>query len=178
MRSAGLKNTYYSDNFYPPDVANRVVAGYYGYGDPGFQKFMGKDMTPYTVSWAQGAGSIVSTAEDLTTWARALYEGNALLPERQKRELMSLISTKTAKPMSGPTAGDPAGFGLGVAQRYEEKLGTFWVYLGETLGFRAAHMYFPKSGLAIAVFANSRPPDKNSHLPQLFNEALRDDRCG
>jgi D-alanyl-D-alanine carboxypeptidase len=59
---------------------------------------------------------------------------------------------------------------LGVAQRYEEKLGTFWVYLGETLGFRAAHMYFPKSGLAIAVFANSRPPDKNSHLPQLLTK--------
>src|SRR5580698_7364348 len=46
---AGLKNTYYSDNFYPADVASRVVAGYYEYGDPGFEKFMGKNVTPYTV---------------------------------------------------------------------------------------------------------------------------------
>ncbi|HXM07545.1 MAG TPA: serine hydrolase domain-containing protein [Candidatus Acidoferrum sp.] len=170
IASAGLKNTYYSDNFYPPDVARRVVAGYYEFGDPGFEKFMGKNVTPYTVSWAQGAGSIVSTPEDMTVWARALYQGTALLPDRQKRELMSLISLKTAQPLAVPTASDPAGFGLGVAQRYDENWGAFWFYLGETLGFRAAHLYFPKSGLTFAIFANSRPPDKDSHLPQLFKQ--------
>jgi D-alanyl-D-alanine carboxypeptidase len=167
---AGLKNTYYSDNFYPPDVARRVVAGYYEFGDPGFEKFMGKNVTPYTVSWAQGAGSIVSTPEDMTVWARALYQGTALLPERQKRELMSMISLKTAKPIAAPTASDPGGFGLGVAQRYDERWGAFWFYLGETLGFRAAHLYFPNSGLTFAIFANSRPPDKDSHLPELFKQ--------
>jgi D-alanyl-D-alanine carboxypeptidase len=170
ISAAGLKNTFYTDNMYPSDVASRIVAGYYEFGDPGFEKFMGKDMTPYSMSWAQGAGSIVSTPEDLTAWARVLYRGNTLLPEAQKRELMSLISTKTAKPVSEPKAGDPAAFGLGVAQRYDAKLGTFWFYLGETLGFRAAHMYFPKSGLVIAVFANSRPTDKDSHLPQLLTK--------
>jgi D-alanyl-D-alanine carboxypeptidase len=170
IASAGLKNTYYSDNFYPPDVARRVVAGYYEFGDPGFENFMGKNVTPYTVSWAQGAGAIVSTPEDMTVWARALYQGTALLPERQKRELMSMISLKSAKPLAVPTASDPAGFGLGVAQRYDEHWGAFWFYLGETLGFRAAHLYFPNSGLTFAIFANSRPPDKDSHLPQLFKQ--------
>jgi D-alanyl-D-alanine carboxypeptidase len=170
IASAGLHDTFYSDNFYPPDVAGRVVAGYYEYGDPGFEKFMGTNMSGYSLSWAQGAGSIVSTPQDLTAWARQLYAGNALLPERQKRELMELISLKTAKPLTTPTASDPAGFGLGVAQRYDKNLGTFWFYLGETLGFRAAHLYFPKTGLTYAIFANSRPPDKESHLPQLFTQ--------
>jgi D-alanyl-D-alanine carboxypeptidase len=170
IASAGLKNTYYSDNFYPPEVARRVVAGYYEYGDPGFEKFMGKNVTPYTVSWAQGAGSILSTPEDMTVWARALYSGNALLPERQKRELMQMVSTKTSKPIAATSAADPAGFGLGIAQKYDQHLGTFWFYLGETLGFRAAHLYFPNSGLTFAVFANSRPTDKDSHLPQLFGQ--------
>jgi D-alanyl-D-alanine carboxypeptidase len=169
IAQAGLKNTYYSDNFYPPQIARRVVAGYYENNDPGFEKFMGKNMTPYTVSWAQGAGSIVSTAEDLTVWSRAIYQGSALLPERQKRELMSLVSTKTAKPVDAAGAADPGAFGLGVAQRYDKQLGAFWFYQGETLGFRAAHLYFPDSGLVVSIFANSRPVERNSHIAELFS---------
>jgi D-alanyl-D-alanine carboxypeptidase len=171
--AAGLKNTYYSSNFYPADVARRVVAGYYENDDPGFAKFRGKNTTPYTVSWAQGAGSIVSTPEDLTVWARALYTGNALLPDRQKRELMSLVSTETAKPVAAVDADNPSAFGLGIAQKFDKNLGTFWFYQGETLGFRAAHLYFPDSGLVVAIFANSRPVEKNSHLVELFGQIYK-----
>lgn len=171
--AAGLKNTYYAENFYSASIARRVVAGYYENDDPGFEKFLGKNMTPYTVSWAQGAGSMVSTPEDLTVWARAIYQGNALLPERQKRELMSLVSTETAKPVAAADAGTPSAFGLGVAQKYDKNLGAFWFYQGETLGFRAAHLYFPDSGLVVAIFANSRPVEKNSHLPELFGQLYK-----
>jgi D-alanyl-D-alanine carboxypeptidase len=125
-------------------------------------------VTPWSLSWAQGAGSIVSTPEDLTIWARALYAGAKLLPAKQKAELMTLVSTKTGKDLPKPVEGDAAGFGLGVAERYDKGLGTFWFYQGETLGFRAAHLYFPASGLVIALFANSRPIEKESELQQLF----------
>jgi D-alanyl-D-alanine carboxypeptidase len=168
IANAGLQNTYYTSNQYPPNVAARVVAGYYEMNDPGFEKYIGKDVSGFSLSWAQGAGSIVSTPDDLTRWARAMYEGTSLLPAKQKTELLSLVSTKTAKPIAKATANDPAGFGLGVAQRYTPEFGAFWFYQGETLGFRAAHLYFPKSGLVVAVFANSRPLEKNSQLPQLF----------
>lgn len=110
---------------------------------------------------------MVSTPEDLVTWARALYTGTTLLPAKQKAELMSLISTKTAKPLAKPTADDPSGFGLSVTERYDPKLGTSWFYQGETLGFRAAHLYFPNSALVVAIFANSRPVEKESHMAQL-----------
>jgi len=166
----GLKHTFYTSHLYPPDVARNVVAGYYEQDDKGLQPLRGKDVTGYSLSWAQGAGSIVSTPTDLITWARALYQGNSLLPPKQKAELMSLISLKTAKPLAKPSAEDPAGFGLGVAQRYDPKLGTFWFYQGETLGFRAAHLYFPDSGLVVAVYANSRPVTPESHLIQLFSQ--------
>jgi D-alanyl-D-alanine carboxypeptidase len=168
IASAGLKNTYYTSNLYPAPIAKRVVAGYYENDDPGFKTFIGKDMTPYSLSWAQGAGSIVSTPEDLTVWSRALYQGTTLLPEKQKAELVSLISLKTAKPLAKPTADDPAGFGLGVAERFMPKFGAFWFYQGETLGFRAAHLYFPDSDLVVSIFANSRPIEKNSDIQQLF----------
>lgn len=165
---AGLKNTFYASHLYPPAVASRVVAGYYENNDPGLRRFLGKDMSRYSLSWAQGAGAIVSTPQDLTIWTRELYQGSTLLPPKQKRELLSLISTKTAKPIAAPTAADPAGFGLGVAERYDPKMGAFWFYQGETLGFRAAHLYFPKKNLVVSVFANSRPIESNSRLRDLF----------
>jgi D-alanyl-D-alanine carboxypeptidase len=168
VRSVGLKHTFYSSHLYPPQVARNVVAGYYEQADPGLQPLRGKDVSGYSLSWAQGAGSMVSTPADLVAWARALYAGATLLPAKQRSELMSLISTKTAKPLSAPTAADPSGFGLGVVKRYDPKLGTFWFYQGETLGFRASHLYFPDSGLVVAVFANSRPVEAESHMPQLF----------
>jgi D-alanyl-D-alanine carboxypeptidase len=168
VHSVGLKHTFYSSNLYPPEVAHNVVAGYYDQDDKGLQPLRGKNVSAYSVSWAQGAGSMLSTPADLVAWARALYSGTTLLPAKQRAELMSLISTKTAKPLAKPTAGDPAGFGLGVAQRYDPKMGTFWFYQGETLGFRASHLYFPNSGLVVAIFANSRPVEKESHMPQLF----------
>jgi len=169
IASVGLKNTFYTSHLYPPAIARRVVGGYYENDDPGFKKFLGHDMSGYSLSWAQAAGAIVSTPEDLTKWARALYQGTKLLPKKQHDELLSLISTKTAKPLASPTADDPAGFGLGVAKRIAPKLGSFWFYQGETLGFRAAHLYFPDSGLVVAIFANSRPTESNSKLQELFS---------
>ena len=170
IASVGLKNTYYASNLYPAPIANRIVAGYYENDDPGFATLIGKNVTPDSLSWAQGAGSIVSTPEDLTVWARALYQGTTLLPPKQKAELLSLISIKTAKPLAKPTAADPAGFGLGVAARFMTAFGAFWFYQGETLGFRAAHLYFPDSDLVVAIFANSRPTEKNSDIPRLFQK--------
>jgi D-alanyl-D-alanine carboxypeptidase len=168
INSVGLKHTFYTSHLYPPAVARNVVAGYFEQDDKLLQPLRGRDVSGYSLSWAQGAGSMVSTPADLITWARALYSGT-MLPAKQQAELMSLISLKTAKPLAKPTAGDPSGFGLGVAERYEPKLGgTFWFYQGETLGFRAVHLYYPGSGLVVAIFANSRPVEAESHLPQLF----------
>ena len=165
-----MDHTYYTSHLYPPDVASNVVSGYYEQDDKGLQPLRGKDVSGYSLSWAQGAGSIVSTPSDLVTWARALYSGTTLLPAKQKAELMSLISIKTAKPLPKAVSGDPAGFGLGVAQRYDAKLGRFWFYQGETLGFRATHFYFPDSGIIVAVFANSRPVESESKVQQLFGQ--------
>lgn len=170
VASVGLKNTFYTSNRYAPAIARRVVAGYYGNDDDGFGPFIGKEMNGHSLSWAQGAGSMVSTPEDLATWARALYRGTTLLPRKQKTELLSLNSIKTARAIAAATAADPAGFGLGVAQRFNAKLGRFWFYQGETLGFRAAHLYFPESDLVVSLFANSRPLEAKSKLQSLFSK--------
>lgn len=174
IAAAGLQDTYYTSYLYAGPIARRVVAGYYENDERGLQKYRGHDVSGFSLSWAQGAGSMVSTAADLTKWSRVLYQNGALLPPKQQRELFSMISIKTAKPLAKATAQDPAGFALGVAQRYDPKFGAFWFYQGETLGFRAAHLYFPKSNIVVSIFANSRPVESQSDLQRLFKTIYAD----
>jgi D-alanyl-D-alanine carboxypeptidase len=116
----------------------------------------GRDVSRTTLSWARGAGGIVATTHAMTVWEQALYHGR-LLPAQQMRELRSLVSSKTGKPIKHTTPADPHGFGLGIAQMTQPQIGRFWFYEGETLGFRALHVYLPKSGVIFATTLNSQP---------------------
>ena len=111
-------------------------------------------MPPLALTWAQAAGGIVSSLADMTTWDRALYQGR-LLPPRQQHQLESLVSEATGKPIRRTTAADPAGYGLGVQQVFNPQTGIFWAYEGQAFGARVIHYYFPRTGLLIAVAANS-----------------------
>jgi D-alanyl-D-alanine carboxypeptidase len=92
----------------------------------------------------------------MTVWEQALYHGR-LLPRRQQAELRSLVSSKTGRPIKHTTPSDPEGFGLGIAQMTHPKIGRIWFYEGETLAFRALHVYLPRSGVIFAVALNSQP---------------------
>jgi D-alanyl-D-alanine carboxypeptidase len=171
IRPLGLKDTHYRDDRYPPSVIEREPAGYfYLDGVPPLAGQLGHDVHRDSLSWARGAGGIVSTLHDMTIWERAMYRGT-LLPARQQSELVSLVSTTTGKPIERTSPDDSSGFGLGVQQGVNEKFGTFWVYLGSTFGFRALHIYFPQSEVIIAVGVNSMPTQ--SALPALA-ESIHD----
>jgi D-alanyl-D-alanine carboxypeptidase len=165
----GLDDTYYSASQYPAAVLARMPAGYFFNHDPDAKSLaplLGLDITGDSVSWMQGAGSIVSTPEDLTRWARALY-GHSLLPPEQQAELVSLVSTKTGKPIAKTSPQDPRGFGLGLVEVTAPKLGTFWFYEGETLGFRMVHVYLPRQNAVFAFALNSQPDGKEDHAGKL-----------
>ena len=96
-----LDTTYYRPHLYPPSVTKRMVSGYFASKDAdnaGLQPLYGKDVRGMTLSWAQGAGGIVSTPDDVTRWSRALYVGSLLKPQ-QRRELMHTVSQKTGAPI-------------------------------------------------------------------------------
>jgi Beta-lactamase len=98
---------------------------------------------------------LVGSLRDLTTWATALY-GGRLLPPAQQRELRSLVSMTTGRPITAISADDPAGFGLGVAQRIDSGTGRpLWMYRGQTFGFQVLHMYVPESGTILTLAVNS-----------------------
>jgi D-alanyl-D-alanine carboxypeptidase len=159
----GLQHMFYSATHYGGAVLARMPAGYwFVVALPGMQ--LGDDQSANTLSWAQGAGGIVSSLQDLANWDRALYSGREL-PREQQRELTSLVSTATGEPVNTTTLADPAGYGLGLSQVTTETLGTVWYYEGETAGFRVLNIYVPRSGTAIEIGVNSA--SLNDHTSDL-----------
>jgi D-alanyl-D-alanine carboxypeptidase len=145
----------------PRADAAQMPAGYFF--EAGAPPLLGKPMPRLAITWTQAAGGIVSSLTDLTTWERALYQGQEL-PPAQQRQLESLISETTGKPISHTTTADPNGYALGVTQLTYKPLGTVWWYRGGTLGFRVEHFYFPCSGLIIALATNSSVNNNNDVL--------------
>jgi D-alanyl-D-alanine carboxypeptidase len=161
IRPLGLRDMCYAPYTCPAADAARMPTGYFYM--PGAPPLLGKPMPKLALTWAQGAGGIVSSLRDMTTWERALYRGREL-PTRQQRQLESLVSQVTGKPIRTTTPTDP-GFGLGIFQITTATTGTAWYYEGGTLGNRVVHFYFPRSGIIIAVAVNSATdPDTNDDL--------------
>jgi D-alanyl-D-alanine carboxypeptidase len=122
---------------------------------------LGRPVSPLALSFAQGAGGIVSSLPDMAAWDRALYQGQ-LLPRAQQRQLESLVSETTGQPISAPAPAGTSGYGLGVQQTTAPATGTVWDYEGSVFGYRVLHLYFPRSGIIIALAANSdTAPDQN-----------------
>jgi D-alanyl-D-alanine carboxypeptidase len=165
-----LGNTYFEPHLYPKSVSTRMVSGYFASNDPdnaGLSPLYGKDMRDLSMSWAQGAGGIVSMPEDVTRWSRALYQGGLLQP-KQREELMTTVSQKTGKPITDVTADDPHGFGLGVVHAFLPPMRKFWFYEGETLGYRMVYVWFPQSDVVFAAGINSQPNQKEDQSGKLM----------
>jgi D-alanyl-D-alanine carboxypeptidase len=168
----GLKNTYYEQNHYPASIRDRMVSGYFFNHDPDnkpLAPLLGHDVKNDSVSWMQGAGGIVSSMQDVSRWARALYEG-PLLADKQRSELMTVVSDRNGEPSDGPSKEHPSAFGLGVGAGFRPALGAYWYYQGMTLGYRVLCAYFPKNGAVIVVGLNSQPDNKQNHDGTLLEE--------
>ena len=159
-RPLGLRSLSYRPTPYPRAVSDRIPGSYFfTLGVPQMSALLGRDLRRFSLSYAAGAGGIVSSLADLSKWERALYAGR-MLPRKQQRELESLVSQKTGKPVKRLTPADPRGYGLGVARALSPALGRVWFYEGETFASRVLHLYFPRSRTLIDIAANSgaNPP--------------------
>ena len=90
-------------------------------------------------------GGIVSTAADLSRWAKLLYEGKAFQPA-----LLPVM----LKGVPAPELGPDITYGLGVILR-DSELGSTYGHSGFFPGYRTQLLYFPKHRLAVAVQANT-----------------------
>jgi D-alanyl-D-alanine carboxypeptidase len=174
-----MKDSFYEPRALPESVLARMSSGYFnnpvcGEYDPDCKvaplaPLVGKDMRRADISWTGAAGGIVSTPRDLQRWVRGLF-GGRVLPPRQLKEMMELVSSDTGKPIRATSAKESRGFGLGLAAVYVPGLGHLWFYEGMTLGYRAVYFYFPKDDLVVTAITNSQAPEGKDELPPLALE--------
>lgn len=169
FKPAGLQNTFYPVPVVTAALNTRLAHGY-GFNPYDNPELVGKDMSHANLSWAAAAGGIVANAEDVVRWTKALFVDDVILDADQKKQLEALVSNTTGKPIRETSAGEPRGFGLGVAEMYEKDVGRFWFYEGETIGFRALFMYVPNTGIIISCLVNSAVNHENDHAGKLMNE--------
>jgi len=113
------------------------------------------------------AGGIMSTAENMVRWVKALYEGQVISPS-------SLQAMLTVVPMSSNAAAglDWNGYGLGVRQGsyYGKKvLG----HGGSVMGYVSHTGYLPGTGASFAVLTNTSEADAAGAMTGLLDAYLR-----
>jgi D-alanyl-D-alanine carboxypeptidase len=165
IEQANLKNTFYPIPNFDKSLQTRAAHGYNfnPYDNPAL---VGKDINP-NLTWAGAAGGLISTSEDIIKWVKELFTTDSILDTKQRHQLVTMNSVTTGKPIAKTDMKNPEGFGLGVAQMYENAI-RFWYYEGQTLGFRALYMYVPCNGIIISATVNSSTDHDNDHAKDLL----------
>jgi D-alanyl-D-alanine carboxypeptidase len=88
-----------------------------------------------TVAW--GAGNVLSSAADISTWTRALYAGGVLSPES-----LTLMTTFNS-----------AGYGMG-SQLFNLDTGPAWGHTGSLRGYTAITWHVAAPGITVTVLTN------------------------
>lgn len=117
---------------YGPKLVAAIEAG----------KIQPNDYTGVNHSFATAAGGVISTADDVETWIRALVSGRVLNAEYQR------IWRNSLKPADG---GLDYGFGI---NRLRWAGNTFYLHGGETVGYNSEAGYDPANKLTLVLWTN------------------------
>ena len=121
---------------YSPEVQAAARAG----------TLLPKDFTDVNHSFVEGAGAVISTANDLATWIEALVSGRVLNAAYQRRWLDSLQPEDPSKPN-----GQQYGYGI---TKLHWGPNTIYFHGGETPGYNSFMGYDPDSHVALVVWTN------------------------
>lgn len=173
-----LQNTFYPLPDYPAEVLQRLVRGY-SYNVYENPELLGQDVTENNLSWAGAAGALVANSEDVVHWIEHLFIDGKLLTPAQKKKMQTLIAIPTGSPLAKTDVKNPQGFGLGIVQIYDSKIGHYWRYEGQTLGYRALYIYVPCNQVIISALFNSATNGENDHahllVEVLYQQILKQD---
>ncbi len=169
----GLTDIHYSAGPYWDELVARMPSGYnWQPGEADMAPMLGRDFKAQDMSWGGAAGAAIGTPEQVTRWARALYQSD-LLSDAARAELMDVVSVRTGQLIGKPSVGDPAGFGLGVMGFDSPALGKGWEYEGGTMGFRVVYIWLPEPDIVVAVGLNSNVNDGDDHIGKLAAAILQ-----
>ncbi|NJK79222.1 MAG: beta-lactamase family protein [Chloroflexaceae bacterium] len=160
----GLYNTFYEPQ---ETIPGSIMRGYLG----------NRDITSLNLSYAWGCGSMVSSAEDLGKFTRAMFRGTLLSPERMQ-DMRSFV------PVYGAWHARYLTYGLGLmhdrmgiahaTDGQPRAEGLAWVdgHTGALAGYRSAMWYMPERGITIAVGLNQMYTDANHITTAALNTIL------
>jgi D-alanyl-D-alanine carboxypeptidase len=121
---------------YSPEVQAAARAG----------TLLPKDYTDVNNSNAAAAGGVISTADDLATWIKALVGGKVLNADYQRRWFDSLQPEDPSKPKGQK-------YGYGIAQ-VSWGPNTIYFHGGEMPGFNSKISYDPTNKLTLIIWTN------------------------
>ena len=146
------------DTPYPPDVQAAAKAG----------TLQPIDYTNQNSSYATGAGGAISTADDLTTWIRALVDGQVFNADFQRQWLDSPQPTNPAEP-------NAPQYGYGIERQSFSPDVTMYYHFGELPGFNSFSGYDPANGVTLVLWSNltvspDSRPTANALLLKVVNQ--------
>ena len=121
---------------YPPDIQAAVKAG----------TLKPDDCTGQNSSYASAAGGVISTANDLAIWIKALVGGKVLNADYQRQWLDSLQPEDPGKP-------EGQKYGYGISQ-ISWGPNTIYFHGGEMPGFNSKIGYDPTNKLTLIIWTN------------------------
>jgi D-alanyl-D-alanine carboxypeptidase len=125
------------DTPYPPEVQAAARAG----------TLPPVDDTHQNPSYAWAAGGVVSTADDLTTWIRALVGGRVFDAATQERWAASPRPADPAEPAA-------AQYGYGIERQTLAPGATRYFHFGEMPGYNAFAGYDPGNDVSLVIWSN------------------------
>ncbi|MFI2641474.1 serine hydrolase domain-containing protein [Streptomyces sp. NPDC018610] len=157
---AGLHHTSYPRTPYIQGPHPRMYESFYGLIDPP------RDYSVYDMSWAYTAGSVVSTADDLNRFYRALLTGRLLGPAALKQ-------MQTTVPVNG------MAYGLGIYAVDIPGCGRFWGHDGAVFGAGTIALSSPDGKRQVAAGWNLMKyerlnADGTGFEPSPIDDALND----
>ena len=105
-----------------------------------------KDYTDVNHSFALAAGGVISTADDLATWIKALVGGKVFNADYQRRWFDSLQPEDPSKP-------NGQKYGYGISQ-LSWGPNTIYFHGGETPGYNSKISYDPTNKLTLIIWTN------------------------
>ncbi|WP_205835256.1 serine hydrolase [Microbacterium salsuginis] len=114
-----------------------------------------EDATEWSPSFGSTAGEVVSTLDDLTVWAHALFTGEGVLDEETQQLRRDSI-------LSSPPPNDAeSGYGLGWGERADG----WWGHSGTIPGFTTSVFHSYDQDATIVVVANTDVPLASGDIP-------------
>jgi CubicO group peptidase (beta-lactamase class C family) len=165
----GLKQTFYAPQEAVPGNITRTYSDLDGDDKITTADYLNEvdEVSKQGLTWAAGAGGIVSTAAEHAKIGRALFQGELLSPATF--QLMINDNSDLFAASSRPAGSAPGGlesdfYGLGLESGSITGIGKFLRHNGATIGWGSELTYLPDRNITVSVLASQPTPTPTSEL--------------